>query len=57
MPVYEYVCRKCQKKFSEVLSVLEHGTKRVLCPKCKSEDVEHVIEPFFAKTASKSKAW
>ncbi len=54
MPLYEYACRKCGQKFSEVLTIKEHDTKKVRCPKCQSEEVEKVIEPFFAKTARKS---
>jgi putative FmdB family regulatory protein len=67
MPLYEYVCRKCHKQFSEVLTVLEHDDQmhhdeehhdeKVQCPKCHSEDLEKVIEPFYAKTASKTHAW
>jgi putative FmdB family regulatory protein len=57
MPLYEYVCNKCRKKFSEVLTIKEHQTKKVRCPKCQSEDVAKVIEPFFAKTASKTGSW
>lgn len=57
MPLYEYVCRKCGKEFSEVLTIKEHDKKKIQCPKCKSEDLEHVIEPFFAKTASKTGSW
>jgi putative FmdB family regulatory protein len=54
MPLYEYACRKCGKKFSEVLTIKEHDTKKVRCPKCQTKEVEKVIEPFFAKTARKS---
>ena len=54
MPLYEYICNKCQKKFSEVLTIKAHGTKKIHCPKCKSGDVAKVIEPFFAKTPSKT---
>ena len=54
MPVYEYACRKCRKKFSEVMTMKEHETRKVLCPKCQSNDLEKIIEPFFAKTARKS---
>ncbi len=54
MPLYEYVCRKCQKKFAEVLSVEEHETKKIECPSCKSREVDKVIEPFFARTTSKT---
>ncbi len=54
MPLYEYVCRKCHTKFGEVLTVKEHDSKKLHCPKCKSADLEKVIEPFFAKTSSKT---
>jgi putative FmdB family regulatory protein len=54
MPLYEFVCRKCHKKFGEVLTIKEHETKKLHCPKCKSADLEKVIEPFFPKTASKT---
>jgi putative FmdB family regulatory protein len=57
MPLYEYICRKCRHKFDEVLSVKEHDTKKIRCPKCQSEDLGKVIEPFFAKTVSKTRSW
>ena len=57
MPLYEYVCKKCHKKFAEVLTIKEHEAKKVQCPKCQSADLEHVMEPFFAKTASKTGSW
>ena len=57
MPLYEYVCKKCEKKFSEVLTIKEHDTKKIVCPKCKSDEVEKVIEPFVAVTAKKSGGW
>lgn len=54
MPLYEYICKKCHKKFAEVLTFKEHDTKKLQCPKCKSKELEKVIEPFFAKTSSKT---
>ena len=57
MPLYEYVCRKCHKKFAEVLTFREHDTKKLHCPKCQSSDLEKVIEPFFARTASKTRGF
>jgi putative FmdB family regulatory protein len=57
MPLYEYVCKKCHHKFGEVLTVKEHDTKRLHCPKCNSLELQKVIEPFFAKTASKTSKW
>ncbi|MFM8421255.1 MAG: FmdB family zinc ribbon protein, partial [Verrucomicrobiota bacterium] len=32
MPLYEYVCKKCGRKFSEVLSIRDHDTKKIECP-------------------------
>jgi putative FmdB family regulatory protein len=57
MPLYEYVCRKCNNKFVEVLTIKEHETKKVSCPRCQSADLEKVIEPFFAKTVSKTRGY
>lgn len=57
MPLYEYNCKKCHKKFGEVLTIKEHETKKLQCPKCRSQDLEHVIEPFFARTSSKTGGW
>jgi putative FmdB family regulatory protein len=54
MPTYEYICRKCGKKFSEVLTIREHDTKKIHCPKCKSTSLDKVIEPFVAITSKKS---
>jgi putative FmdB family regulatory protein len=57
MPLYEYFCKKCKKKFGEILTVKEHDTRKMRCPKCKSEDMEKVIEPFTAVTSKKSGSW
>ena len=57
MPVYEYICKECEKEFSEVLTVKEHDTKKIRCPKCRSERVEKVIEPVTVLTSKKSDSW
>jgi len=57
MPLYEYICRKCHNKFGEVLTIKEHESKEVHCPKCQSTELDKVIEPFFAKTARKSRGY
>lgn len=57
MPLYEYICRKCHKKFGEVLTIKEHETKKLHCPKCQSTELDKVIEPFFAKTPSKTSGY
>jgi putative FmdB family regulatory protein len=54
MPTYDYVCRKCRKKFSLIMSVTVHDKKKVRCPKCKSTQVEQQLNTFFAVTSRKS---
>lgn len=54
MPVYDYRCKKCGKKFSLTMSIAEHETKRVKCPKCGSRSVEQQVAAFYAVTSKKS---
>lgn len=45
MPVYEYRCEKCSKKFSVLVGVVAGGKKEqaVACPKCEGKNVYRVI--------------
>lgn len=54
MPIYEYRCQKCGKKFECVERISEHDSKHPRCPKCKSAKVVQVLGSFFAKTSKKS---
>lgn len=54
MPTYEYLCKKCGKKFTEVMSISEHDKKKVACPKCSSKDVVQAVTSFYANTSKKS---
>jgi len=54
MPIYEYRCTKCHARFSRQEEIEEHGRTRPPCPTCKSQAVEQVFSPFFAKTVRKS---
>ncbi len=54
MPRYDYICRKCGKKFSQVMTIAEHDTKKTRCPKCSSVRVEQLLLSFFAVTSKKS---
>ena len=54
MPIYEYRCMKCRRRFSQQQGIVEHDRKRPACPKCKSRAVEQVYSAFFAKTVRKS---
>jgi putative FmdB family regulatory protein len=54
MPTYEYECRNCQKKFTKILSLSEHGKEKISCPKCKSAKVKQRLSTFTTKTSRKS---
>lgn len=54
MPVYQFNCKECSKKFTQTMSVADLGKNRVTCPKCKSRKVEQQIAAFFAVTSKKS---
>ncbi len=54
MPVYEYRCTACKKRFSVKMSVSELEKGKPKCPKCKSKKTEKLITGFFAATSKKS---
>jgi putative FmdB family regulatory protein len=54
MPVYEFICEKCNKSFTLTITVSEYEKKKFQCPKCKSSNVKQQISPFQAITSKKS---
>ena len=54
MPTYEYECKKCGHEFSLTTVMDEHEKKKVRCPKCKGENVKHVITSVSVTTSRKS---
>ena len=54
MPVYDYVCKDCNKTFEKIITLTEHEKEPVSCPRCASKNVEQEASAFFAVTASKS---
>lgn len=54
MPTYEFVCEKCRKRFTLVLSISEYEKKKMECPKCKSRKVKQQISSFQTVTSKKS---
>lgn len=54
MPTYEYRCRACHQSFVVRERISEHEAANVLCPKCRSRDVDRVMSDFYARTPRKS---
>jgi len=43
MPNYEYRCLNCRKRFEVFFKFSEYGSQPVVCPHCKSENVQRKI--------------
>jgi putative FmdB family regulatory protein len=43
MPIYQYRCINCKKRFEVFLSYKEYGVKNILCPNCASDQVQRRI--------------
>ena len=54
MPTYEFVCEKCGKSFSVIISLSDYEKKKYKCPKCESKKVKQQITSFQAVTSRKS---
>ncbi|MDA8169983.1 MAG: zinc ribbon domain-containing protein [Nitrospiraceae bacterium] len=42
MPIFEYVCNKCQGEFEKLV----YSSTKVICPKCGSDDVKKKLSTF-----------
>ncbi len=54
MPVYDFKCTACGKKFTLTLSFAEHKQAKVKCPKCRSRKVRQQFSSIYTKTSRKS---
>lgn len=54
MPIYEYRCNQCGKRFEQHEALAEHGKTRPSCPGCRSKDVNSLLGAVFVKTSRKS---
>jgi putative FmdB family regulatory protein len=50
MPLYEYNCRPCKKRFELLL----FGDEKPACPKCHGRNLERLVSRFAALGAGKS---
>lgn len=47
MPTYEFTCKKCDHKFTVMVSISEKDW--VKCPQCSSSDLQQMFNsPFFS---------
>lgn len=53
MPIYEYVCKKCDTRFE----VLHRGSdsQKSVCPRCKADKIERVLSVFGFSSGGKFK--
>ncbi|UCF91481.1 MAG: zinc ribbon domain-containing protein [Desulfobacterales bacterium] len=54
MPTYEFICEKCHKPFTLLISISEYEKKKFRCPKCKSLKVKQQVSAFQTVTSKKS---
>ena len=54
MPVYEYVCRDCEKAFEMSRPMAEASAANVKCPSCGSVRIERIYSSVYTKTSKKS---
>jgi putative FmdB family regulatory protein len=54
MPIYEYVCLDCKKKFSEIKPISQYKPGAARCPKCNSKKTERRFSSVFVETSKKS---
>lgn len=53
MPVYEYHCSNCDKKF-EIFHKSMNSNEEIICPECKSKENKRVLSTFSASFAGSS---
>ena len=54
MPQYNFFCRSCNKEFSKILTISDYEKGPIVCPHCKSKDIEQRWAAFYAVTSKKS---
>jgi putative FmdB family regulatory protein len=54
MPMYDYKCLDCGKESLVVLTLKEHESSKVKCPKCGSTKIQQLYSSFVAHTTKKS---
>ena len=55
MPVYEYICLNCNKRFDVRLAYDDYGRKKILCSYCSSDQVRRRISRLRLKRSEGSR--
>jgi putative FmdB family regulatory protein len=51
MPIYEYLCRNCGKRF-EILRSIKEADSPILCKLCQSNKTKRALSVFYAQSGS-----
>ena len=54
MPMYDYKCLDCGEESLVVLTLKQHESHKVPCPKCSSSKMQQLSTSFVAHTTKKS---
>jgi putative FmdB family regulatory protein len=54
MPTYEFICQKCGKEFSLIMSLKERDTEKIKCSQCGGDQVSQQLSAVITKTSRKS---
>jgi putative FmdB family regulatory protein len=52
MPIYEYICKDCGKRF-EILRAIKEADSPIPCKSCQSSQTQRALSVFFAQSGSK----
>ncbi len=44
MPIYQFICKHCDKSFETILSYKKYGATAVFCPFCQSQNIQRKIK-------------
>jgi putative FmdB family regulatory protein len=56
MPVYDYICLDCTRRFDIFLTYAEYGTRPISCPNCKSRNVRRRLNKVRVAKSDDSRA-
>ena len=54
MPIYQFICKHCDKSFETILSYKKYGATAVFCPFCQSQNIQRKIKNIRVNSAENS---